>query len=77
MHWMDIVLAVAGLFLLGFEGYAIKNNVPGDTISERTRVYFRIKRGVGKAGAFIFLAFVGSFVAWFAAHIVGNAGVVV
>lgn len=71
MHWMDLVLAATLLPLLAFEVYAIRNRVPGDTISERTRVYFRIK---GKAGSYIFLAFLGSSAAWFAAHIVGNAG---
>lgn len=65
------MLALTLIPLIGFEAYAIKNKVPGDTISERVRVYFQVK---GKTGAFIFLAFLGSSTAWFAAHIVGNAG---
>ncbi len=65
--WMDVVLGVATFLLVGFETYAIKNRVPGDTISERTRVYFRVK---GKPGSYIFLAFLGSAAAWYAAHIV-------
>ncbi len=70
MHWMDILLAVTFLLVGGAEAYAIKSRVPGDTISERVRVYFRIKRdATGKAGAFVFLALVGTFAAWFAAHI--------
>lgn len=67
MNWMDLVLAVTLLPLLGFEAYAIKNKVPGDTISERVRVYFRVKE---KSGSLIFLAFLGAVTAWFAAHIV-------
>lgn len=67
MNWMDLVLMATLLPLLGFEAYAIKNKVPGDTISERVRVYFNVK---GKAGSYIFLAFLGSAAAWFAAHIV-------
>ncbi len=69
-HWMDRLLAVTGLLVGAAEFYAIQNSVPGDTISERTRVYFRIKAdNTGKAGALVFLAFLGSFSAWFAAHI--------
>ncbi len=66
-HWMDIALMGSLLPLVGFELYAIKNRVAGDTISERVRVYFRIK---GKVGSFIFLAFLGTSSSWFAAHIV-------
>ncbi len=69
-HWMDRLLAVTGFMVALAEMYAIQNSVPGDTISERTRVYFRIKQqNTGKAGAFVFLAFLGSLSAWFAAHI--------
>lgn len=69
-HWMDRLLAVTGILLGVAEAYAIQNSVPGDTISERTRVYFRIKReNTGKTGAFVFLAFLGTFSTWFAAHI--------
>jgi hypothetical protein len=68
---MDWVLACTLIPLLGFEVYAILNRVPGDTISERTRVYFHVK---GKFGSLVFLVFLGASCAWFAAHIVGNAG---
>lgn len=78
MNWMDWILALSALLLIGAEGFAILNKTPGDTISERTRVYFRIKREANsKAGAFIFIVFVSSVVGWFLVHIVGNAGVVV
>ncbi len=65
--WMDVLVGVAGGAMLVGEGWAIVNKVPGDTISERTRYYFRIK---GKGGTFVFLAFFGTFSAWFSAHII-------
>lgn len=65
--WMDKAMAATLLPLVGFEVYAIENKVPGDTISERTRIYFDVK---GKTGSLIFLAFLGTACAWFAAHIV-------
>ncbi len=63
----DYALAVSLVPLVGFEVWAINNMVEGDTISERTREYFNVK---GKTGSFIFLAFLGTSSAWFAAHIV-------
>ncbi len=70
MHWMDRLLAVAFIAVGGAEAYAIKNKVKGDTISERTRVYFRVKKeNTGKAGAFAFVSLIGTFFAWFVAHI--------
>lgn len=67
LHLTDKVLGVAIGGLVGYEVWAIKNKVPGDTYSERTREYFAIK---GKTGSFIFLSFLGTSSAWFAAHIV-------
>lgn len=68
--WMDLLLAVTFLAVGGAETYAIKNKVPGDTISERTRVYFRVKKeSTTRIGAFAFLALLGTFATWFAAHI--------
>jgi hypothetical protein len=67
LHRTDAVMAATLLPLVAFEVYAITNRLPGDTISERTRVYFQVK---GKAGSYIFLAFLGSASAWFAAHVV-------
>lgn len=66
-HWMDLALGASLVPLVGFEAYAIRNRVPGDTISERTRYYFRVK---GKTGSFVFLTFLGTASAWFAAHVV-------
>lgn len=62
-----IAYAVAGLIFLVFETWAIKNKTKGDTITEHVRHYFRVK---GKVGSFAFLAFFGTFAAWFVAHIV-------
>ena len=64
---IDGLLALSMGALLVGEAWAIANHVPGDTISERTRVYFKIK---GKGGTFVFLATLGTFSAWFSAHIV-------
>lgn len=70
MHWMDLLLAVFGLIVGGAELYAIRNKVPGDTISERTRHYFRVKReNTGVGGAWAFIVLVGIFVVWFPVHI--------
>lgn len=66
-HWMDLALGASLVPLIGFEVFAIRNRVPGDTISERTRVYFAVK---GKVGSAVFLTFLGTASAWFAAHIV-------
>ena len=59
--------ALATLIFVGFEAWAIKNKTSGDTITEHVRHYFRVK---GKVGSFAFLAFFGTFAAWFIAHIV-------
>ena len=67
LHWMDVALMATLGPLVAFEAYAIQNRVPGDTISERTRVYFHVK---GKTGSLVFLSFLGTAAAWFAAHIV-------
>lgn len=75
MNWMDwaLALTLGPLFLA--EIYAIGNKVPGDTISERTRVYFRIKKEkASPIGVFLFLATLGTTTAWYAAHIIGGAG---
>lgn len=67
MIWVDVIWGAVLLVFLSFETWTILNKEPGDTFSERTRHYFRVK---GKTGAFIFLAVWGMFGAWFAAHIV-------
>lgn len=71
MHWMDLLLAFFAIVVGGAEVYAIKNHTPGDTITERTRHYFNTKKdATTKVGAYAFLALLGTFFAWFAAHIV-------
>ena len=50
----------------GFEVYALRNARAGDTLSERTRAWFRVNTRVGRA---VFaVAWVG-FAAWFLVHI--------
>lgn len=80
MHFTDSVLSVVALTLAalavivgGLEWYWIVNKTPGDTISERTRVWFRTTT---KRGAFAFLATLALMVVvavifgiWYAAHI--------
>ncbi len=67
MHWTTRLMAVSAVAFLIGEGHAIANEVEGDTASERVREYFHIK---GKFGTFVFLAFFGTFSAWFSAHII-------
>ena len=63
----DFVYLLGALTFFGYEAYALFNKTEGDTFSERVRFYFRVKT---KFGAFVFLAMLGMFAAWFAAHIV-------
>ncbi len=73
---MDRLLATTALAVGVAEAYAIKNKVPGDTITERIRVYFRVKQeNTGNLGAFAFIAFLGTFSAWFSAHILKHKDV--
>jgi len=55
------------LMFFAFEGWAIFNKTSGDTLSEHTRHYFRVKGPVGTA---VFLGMFGTFAAWFSAHII-------
>lgn len=64
--WHDAVwVSWLGLFVL-FEGHGIWSETPGDTLSERTRVWFATKTVAGRWG---FIIFVGVLAAWFVPHI--------
>lgn len=58
-----------GLLVAGaaFEAYALRNGRDGDTLSETTRRFFRVRTKTGRA---IFLATWLGFAAWFTFHIV-------
>ena len=64
-----VLWAIWGIYFFVFEGYAIHSKTKGDTLSEQTRHYFRVK---GKVGSLAFLGLFGTFAAWFCAHIVGG-----
>lgn len=75
MHTTDWVLALVGLpallVLAGWEVWAIANRTPGDTYSERLRVWFRTDTKVGAYGFLLALgAGVGALVVWLGAHVV-------
>lgn len=57
-----------GLLVAGaaFETYAILNGRPGDTLSERTRAWFRVRTPLG---ALVFGVAWCGFAAWFLTHI--------
>lgn len=58
---------IGWLALFGaMEGNAIVSETEGDTLSERTRVWFGTKSRAGRWG---FLASLGVFATWFAVHI--------
>ncbi|WP_167364402.1 hypothetical protein [Streptomyces regalis] len=47
---------------------AIRNGRPGDTLSERTRPWFRVNTPAGRT---VFAAASTAFAAWFLLHIIG------
>jgi hypothetical protein len=57
-----------GVFLVGaaVEVWALKNSIPGDTLSERTRKWFRVDTRTGKV---VFTLGWLSFSAWFLNHV--------
>lgn len=59
-----------GVLLLGsaVEMWALKNATSGDTLSERTRKWFRVDTKTGKV---VFTACWLAFSAWFLVHILG------
>ncbi|MFP3990642.1 hypothetical protein U9R90_24895 [Streptomyces sp. E11-3] len=50
----------------GFEVYALRNGREGDTLSERTRAWFRVRTRPGRA---VFAVAWCGFAAWFLIHI--------
>lgn len=48
------------------EGFALKNDMPGDTLSEHTRKWFSVKTKLGRTA---FLVAWAGFAVWFCAHI--------
>lgn len=62
-------LAWGGLLAVGaaFELWALVNHRQGDTLSERTRIWWRTHTRPGRA---LFLAAWSVFAVWFAFHIV-------
>lgn len=68
--WVVWIIAVFGTFF-ALEIPAIRNDVPGDTLSERLRQWLGThpRRKWGTIGSMIFLG----AVMWFAFHIITNA----
>ena len=50
-----------------YEAWGLLNKAPGDTLSERTRAWFRVREKPGRA---VFLVGWSGFAVWFAVHIV-------
>lgn len=65
--WVFLVLAS----FFAIEIPAVRNKIPGDTLSENLRLWLGIRphRKWGIAGTFIF----GGFFVWFLFHIITNA----
>lgn len=59
------VLWVLTFFIV--EGFALRNDMPGDTLSEHVRKWIRTDTKLGRT---IFLVVFGGFVAWFSVHII-------
>lgn len=59
--WGALILAGAA-----FEAYALRNGRDGDTLSERTRVWFRVRT---RAGRLAFGILWVAFSVWFGGHI--------
>lgn len=66
--WADAMwVSWLGLFVV-FEAHALLNETLGDTLSERTRDWFRTKTPAGRVG---FIVFVLALASWFIPHILG------
>lgn len=66
--WADAMwVSWLGLFVV-FEGHALLTESLGDTLSERTRDWFRTKTPAGRVGFIVFVLALGS---WFIPHILG------
>lgn len=64
--WVWGSLLSAGL---AYEGWALANARPGDTLSERVRAWFRTHTQPGRA---VFAVAWVSFATWFLVHILGG-----
>lgn len=65
-HMWEILWFVwIGMFFV-IETFALKNDMPGDTLSEHVRKWFRTDTRPGRT---VFLVGFGGFVAWFGVHI--------
>lgn len=65
----NYVWGTLGALGFAYEAYTILNGKSGDTLSERTRSWFRTRTTPGK---FIFTACWVSFSTWFLIHILGG-----
>ena len=65
--WADALWLCWGLLFALFEGNAIANETPGDTLSERLRAWFRTKTPAGRFGV---TACVLALLAWLIPHII-------
>ena len=66
--WADALWICWGALFALLEGNAVLNKTEGNTLSERTRAWFRTKTPAGRFG---FTALLVTFVAWFIPHILG------
>lgn len=62
-----------GLSFFIVEGFALKNDMPGDTLSEHLRKWFRVDTRPGRTA---WLVTFGGFAAWFFVHIFNTSGLV-
>lgn len=71
-HWWPLWLLLVGLGFTIPEAIAIANKTPGDTLSERTRAWFRTKTRTGRTAFVAFwVALLGVWI-WFLPHIITN-----
>lgn len=67
---MDVVYSCLWLAWLAafavIEGLALHNDMPGDTLSEHTRKWFRVDTHIGRT---VWLVASGVFAAWYITHI--------
>lgn len=72
IDWWPVWLTIVGLGFAVPEGVAIANKTPGDTLSERTRAFFRTKTRAGKTVFIAFWLALAGVWAWFLPHIIGG-----
>ena len=61
---------VWGVFFAVVEGFALHNDMPGDTLSEHVRKWLSVKTRIGRTA---FLVIWAGFAVWFCAHILTGA----